>query len=313
MTDEKALTTTGKTVTVYGESGDVAALQQRIMTMLPQVAKIGPQAAYGLAQVSLAMGLNPFIGEIWAIPSKSGGYAISGGIKGMRRSAHKKAEEDGGMYTTEFRRPTDDEIEGLTVNQGDIVRACDVYVSGRRAEAFRKLTGKIPMYTGIGVYRKGESTRMNPLQCVRKRAEADGLKQAFDLPLAFSENHDDVDFIEPDVYDADYVPDGSDTTAPIAVDEVFGEYEHDGDHDIPGEKAPRDMAAPAWVTNPSETKRFYIWLNNQQLPNGKIITKGQMYEAIGVQSSLKEYTGTIGEAKQAVLDFVANWTPESKD
>jgi len=314
MSDEKGLATTSTTVAVYGESQDVALLQKRIMAMLPQVAKIGHDAAFGLAQVSLAMGLNPFIGEIWAIPVKGGGYTISGGIKGMRRSARRESKSDGGMYVVELRLPTPDEIDGLLINKGDIVRACDIFISGRRATAFREITGKIPVFTGIGIYRNGESTRMNPLQCCRKRAEADALKQAFDLPLAYSERHDDVDFIEPDVYDSDYQPVTHDVKAPQAMDELFGEYEHDGEEpvielaaeepaieqDEPEPEAP----PPAWVTNPDMTKKFYIWANNQALPNGEIISKAQIFEATGVTESIKEFTGTIGEAKMAVIAWI---------
>jgi hypothetical protein len=317
--ENKAVATTaGATVAVYGENQDVAQLQKRIMIMLPQVARIGTAAAYGLAQVSLAMGLNPFIGEIWAIPSQ-GGYAIQGGIKGIRRSAHKAAQDDGGMYITEFRRPTDLEVEGLIINPGDIVRACDVFVSGRRAEAFRALTGKVPKFTGIGIYRKGESTRMNPLQCVRKRAEADALKQAFDLPLMYGgDKPEEVDFVEAGVYDRDYDWDKNrdpDVTAPTAAAELFGDYVSDGDQpleaeivedDVPPEIEAEQPPAPNWVNDPDITKRFYIWFDKQKWLDGTPITKGDLYKLLGVSSSLKEYAGgTVGDVKQIVKDAIA--------
>lgn len=185
--EDTALVTTTSAMAVYGDREEVNALADRIMVMLPQVAKVGKPAAFALAQVAVAMRLNPFVGEIWAIPDGRGGFNIMGGIKGLRRAAHRQAKEDGGMYTVFLRVPRGEEVEGLIINKGDIVRACDVTVSGKMAEAHRVLTGEVPRYTGIGIYRNGESTRMNPLQVARKRAEADALKQAFDLPLAIPE------------------------------------------------------------------------------------------------------------------------------
>lgn len=63
--------------------------------------------------------------------------------------------------------------------------------------------------------------------------------------------------------------------------------------------------APNWVDNPDITKRFYTWLGKQTLPNGETITKAQMYEAIGVTSSLKEFKGTTGEAKTLIRKWIA--------
>jgi hypothetical protein len=187
----------------YGKVEKVREMTRRLMAMLPSAKDLGTAGAGALAQASLAMGLNPFIGQIWAIPqggrNKNGTYDTYGimvGISGLRAKAHEQAKADGGMYSVHYRIPRGEEVEGLAINQGDIVRACDLVVSGRRARAHLEMTKEVPRYTGIGVYRKGERTKMNPLQVARKRAEAEAIKQAFDVPLSFVSGPGNVTDIE---------------------------------------------------------------------------------------------------------------------
>lgn len=171
-------------VSGYGSRGEVKEMADRLTSMLPGVKKAGPMNALALAQVAVRMGLNPFVGEIWLIPSQGGTFSIMTGIKGLRRAARSQAAADDGFYTVSFRLPHEDELTGMKIKQGDIIRACDLYLSGEGAKRFHAFTGVVPMFIGIGIYRSGEATRMEPLQVARKRAEADALKQAFDLPLA---------------------------------------------------------------------------------------------------------------------------------
>jgi len=66
---EKALTVQKETeLTAYGGRPEIRELTDRLMVMLPSAKDLGKAGAMALAQASLAMGLNPFIGEIWAIP-----------------------------------------------------------------------------------------------------------------------------------------------------------------------------------------------------------------------------------------------------
>ena len=186
MTDETPLATRPDVeLEAYGEIDKVREMTRRLMAMLPSAKDLGPAGAGALAQASLAMGLNPFIGQVWAIPQRGGTYGIMVGISGLRAKAHEQAKADHGMYSVTYRQVREDEIEGLQINKGDIVRACDLTVSGDRARRHLEMTREVPRYTGIGVYRSGESTKMNPLQVARKRAEAEAIKQAFDVPLSF--------------------------------------------------------------------------------------------------------------------------------
>jgi hypothetical protein len=186
MSDEQntaiATVDEGMTLEVYGGRPEIREMADRLLVMLPQVKDLGRAGAMALAQVSLAMGLNPFIGEIWAIPQKGGTFAIMPGIKGLRRKAREWCEERRARYHVFLRPASVDEIEGYALNTGDIVRACELTIIDSFALELLKATGQQLVYTGIGVYKTGEYTKMNPLQVARKRAEADAIKQAFDVP-----------------------------------------------------------------------------------------------------------------------------------
>jgi len=188
MTDETAVAVREQDeirLDAYGGRPEIREMSKRLMAMLPSVKQLGSVGAMALAQAALAMGLNPFIGEVWAIPQDRTGktFAIMPGIKGIRRKAREQTAADNGYYTVSFRSARPEEVEGLIIGGGDIVRACDLRVVGDRALKLYKITGAVPCFTGIGVYRHGESTKMMPLHVARKRAEADALKQAFDIPL----------------------------------------------------------------------------------------------------------------------------------
>jgi hypothetical protein len=116
----------------------------------------------------------------------------------------------------------------------------------------------------------------------------------------------------------------SEVTASQAMDELFGEYEHDGEQPVIGdyveEMTPEPLPnatqqahlVPNWVNDPDVTKRFYTWVGKQMLPNGEVISKAQIYEAIGVESSLKEFTGTPGEAKTMIRKWIDDGIAEAE-
>jgi hypothetical protein len=219
----------------YGELEQVREMTRRLLVMLPSAKELGPAGAGALAQASLAMGLNPFIGEVWAIPQRGGTYAIMVGIKGLRAKAHEQAKADDGMYTVVYRIPRAEEIEGLQINKGDIVRACDLVVSGKCARRHFEFTQEVPRYTGIGVYRNGESTKMNPLQVARKRAEADAIKQAFDVPLSFVSGPSQLSDIEIEEMPERYTEHGGQLVNGASVgdaeyEELTGDPFLNGDH-----------------------------------------------------------------------------------
>lgn len=308
----------GVTLEVYGGRPEIREMSDRLMLMLPQVKKLGKPGAMALAQVSLAMGLNPFIGEIWAIPQDKNGatFAIMPGIKGLRRKAREWCERHSARYHVYLRTAREDEIEGLRVNGGDIVRACDLTIIDQFALELLKATGQQMVYTGIGVYRNGEPTKMNPLQVARKRAEADAIKQAFDVPapVLSSGVTSDASLVDeygildempsvPEVYLEDHISDNGNAVDAIA--DVFGdvaayEYDDEPETDYPdGEGLPLPVEEAPHVWTPEEAKEFALWYRNEI-----VITDAEALDMLGVDK-ISAFLGDIDEAKKLINAQVA--------
>lgn len=154
-------------------------LADRIAEFLPQSRALPKDTRLTIAQIALAHRLDPFLGDIWAIPERNKvngewvttGYRIMIGISAWRRSAHDTGE----YWGRHFEQCTPDERKWLGAAPNDLAIKCIVY---------RRKTGHDPMeFDGYGIFRQGESSKMNPLQCVRLRAERDALKGAF--PIGF--------------------------------------------------------------------------------------------------------------------------------
>jgi hypothetical protein len=169
---------------VYADREEVRELKDRLIMLLPGVKECGEAGALALAQVALSMDLNPFLGEVWLIPQKGGSYTVMAGVKGIRRAARRQARQQGGHYSPpRFRLPTEIELAGAKLGDGDIAVACDVDIWTADATRVFELTAEKTTVSGLGIFRKGERTKMEPVQAARKRAETDAIKMAFDLPF----------------------------------------------------------------------------------------------------------------------------------
>lgn len=188
MSEERAVVARTSALDVYGAGGDIKTLADRIKLCLPGGDKLQRHEALALAQLSVAYQLNPFNGEVWYIPGK--GTQV--GIKGLRKTGHRQA-----AYWTEFVLLTQDERTQNGVPDRAIAYKCLLYrtdlirESAAACKAFREagMADAVDRYayrpaTGIGYWTVGECTKMKGDQAARKRAEADALKQAFDLPFA---------------------------------------------------------------------------------------------------------------------------------
>lgn len=177
----------------YGKREEIAAMQARIVGMMPGASKLSKEEQFGLAQIAVAHNLNPFNGEVWAIPGK--GLMI--GVKGLRKKAH---EQVNGNFWVDYREITDEaERKRWRIAPGDLAFEARLYDSanvrtftetvkaltgaGIPWEAVEKMIGTRPYTSGIGVLRATEQTKMEPVQCARKRAESNALKQRFDVPF----------------------------------------------------------------------------------------------------------------------------------
>lgn len=154
-------------------------LADRIAEFLPQSKTLPKDTRLAIAQIALAHRLDPFLGDIWAIPDRNKingewvvtGYKIMVGISAWRRSAH----ESGEYWGRHFEKCSDEERKWLGAGPNDLVIRCIIY---------RRKTGQQPAeYDGYGIFKADERSKMNPLQCVRLRAERDALKGAF--PIGF--------------------------------------------------------------------------------------------------------------------------------
>lgn len=267
---------------IYADRTQVRELAERLTQMLPNVKQLGNAGALALAQVSISMGLNPFVGEIWAIPQKGGTFSLMTGIKGLRRAARHQAAADDGMYTVAFRHVTEDEAAGLRINPGDIIRACDLWQDGRKARAFAEFTGNIPKFTGIGVYRQGEKTMMNPLHVARKRAEADALKQAYDLPIGLQPQVDE--FTHDDTYPMPAEP---------ATRGRKKLYNDPGNQNAPASAARLKVVQPPvhWIAPVEIRRAWWAWCKNELN-----LSSQQVHRLLDVES-MYNYPGTHAQAR----------------
>lgn len=185
----------------YGNANDIKTMARRIKVCLPGGDRLQESDVLALAQLSLAYNLNPFNGEVWLIVDKHGNSrGTMVGIKGLRKAARKQAN-----YWTEFQILNTQEKEDLAVPADAIGYRCLVYrtdILRQAAEAVKMMRdagmeNAFERYAyqptgGIGYCHPAEPTKMKPDQCARKRAEADALKQAFDLPFATDGNGGDA-------------------------------------------------------------------------------------------------------------------------
>jgi hypothetical protein len=161
----------------FGDRAEVGELAQRIFDFLPGARDVPPEGRLALAQIAIAHGLDPFTGEVWAIPQRNRngeviGFRLMVGIAGWRAHAHRSSEYCGRV----FRDCTPEERAALGAGSGDLAVRCIIT---------RRKTGQHAMqFDGYGLFRRGEATKMNPLQAVRLRAERDAMKASFPLSLS---------------------------------------------------------------------------------------------------------------------------------
>lgn len=191
-------------IQTYGNSDDVYSLARRIKAMVPGGSKLTDSEAQALAQVSLVTQCNPFIGEIWYIPGR--GPMI--GIKGARRHGNEEIEKAGGLgayWTPDLQICTPEEAGAGGVKDVAFSYRCIITdsvsttkyqklfletVNSLRAAGdpdpvgtAREICGKRPVWVGFGYSTHSEQTKMSKQAAARKRAEADALKQRFDIPF----------------------------------------------------------------------------------------------------------------------------------
>lgn len=193
------------TIKVYGTDQEIDKIAGRIKLMVKGGDKLSNGEARALAQISNVTGLNPFIGEIWYIPTK--GPMI--GIAGARRLFNEG--NNGSDYAFVELIPCSAAEAGVPDDVKDVVACfrCEAHSSSatrqyqqmllQTIEAMRaagsqdpfgdarEVVGKKPIWQGWGYSRKSDQSTMNKVQLAKKRAEADALKKRIVVPFGLPE------------------------------------------------------------------------------------------------------------------------------
>jgi hypothetical protein len=198
---QKEIKMSNNAMQLYGDRETVNEMAMRLVKAMPGAKKLAPEQARTLAQISVAHGLDPFNGEAWFIP----GSGVMVGIKGLRKCAKKQLKATSGenaSYWGKHHQVVDPTEYGAI--EGDVVyeyrmRDTETFNSwmtavlkmkeaGFSLDEAKAVIGTAPETVGIGILRAGEKTKMEKHQCARKRAEADAIKQRFDVEFLFSDS-----------------------------------------------------------------------------------------------------------------------------
>lgn len=177
----------------FGDRAAVRELGDRLRRFLPGGRRMGERDALELAQIALAQDLNPFAREIWFIP----GIGAVTGIEGYRKAARRQSS-----YSAKARLMTGQERQEHGLDDKDIGVICEIYRHDltQQAVEINNLAERevIPVrpVEGVGIWRPGDNIpkTKTPLWVAQKRAEVDGLRKAFDLPLGLAEGQDPDDW-----------------------------------------------------------------------------------------------------------------------
>jgi hypothetical protein len=169
----------------YGAREEVRELAERAKRFLPGGAKLTVDEACALAQVALAYNLNPFNGEVWYLKDEKTGRSagVMVGIKGLRKAARAQSKPFG--YQLGQRNMTPEERKDRKLTDDDVGRICLVYRTDTA------VPGTLPVpFEGEGVARIGDRlpATKTPVWLADKRAEADSLRKAFDLPFGVEDD-----------------------------------------------------------------------------------------------------------------------------
>ena len=206
------MTNTNTQLEVYGSNSDISAMADKIKMLLPGGKNLTPEQAMMLSQFSIAARLNPFLGECWMIANERTHetYGVVVGIKGLRRYGAHQMEAVSGNYWIQFRLITaKEERDSLGILGTAIAYEARLFdsetlrnygaswdqlrKSGVPNEVIGSILGTQPFTSGIGVWKQGEATKMQPSQCAQFRAEKDALKRRFYIPFGAMEDADETD------------------------------------------------------------------------------------------------------------------------
>ena len=236
-----------KAIEKYGDRAEIKELGYRLQSLIPGAQKLTESEANAVAQIALIHGLDPFNGEVWGLKgyskknNKIEWYGVMVGIKGLRKCARRKMSEEGGVYWVDFRRV--DPKEYGEPDESIVWAAClkdtitlnawkdtihEMTSIGIDYQEVIKMVGPAPEVVGVGIVEAGESSRMKPNALAKKRAEADALKQRFDVDfggLASVSDEEPGPYIQDpgDVVEGDFSDEVVPDVTPIDEDKILEE------------------------------------------------------------------------------------------
>lgn len=169
----------------------------QVQKFIPGIDKLPASSQWAFAAMCLAYDVDPLTGEAWAWMSNKGPTMMFG-IAGRRRKAREMLRNETGNPAADFRTElTRVDSGAYGCSPDDFVYECRLYDdkssqrwigefislhnAGFSADEAEKIIGERPYTFGVGICRATDPTRMEKNEAARKRAEANALKQRFDL------------------------------------------------------------------------------------------------------------------------------------
>ena len=261
---------------LYGNRSDVREFAERLRVTLPGASKLSGGEVTALAQLSVAHNLDPFNGEAWMIP----GSGLMVGIKGLRKAAQRQAQAEGGSFWTEITRV---EPETYSAPKNAVVYECilrDSVTTHAWAKSINAITtagipykeaiemlGKAPQKLGIGIATPEERSKMDIHQRARKRAEADAIKQRYQVDfgdqVTLSDDEPEQDYVETTM---------TEVTAPrpaevIVAELGFSPVEQEIITDVVAKNGDGVQYPPELTVVTASDGRYYVDMDTAELSN----------------------------------------------
>jgi len=273
---------------VYQEEQEhIARMRETLCKLMPGGTRFTLDEAESVARVAVMHGLDPFNGEVWGLKGKdrTGNdkwYGVMVGIKGLRKHARNQMSKSDGAYWGNFVKvdPTK-----YNANKNDIVyeyhmydthttqaythAVSDLRKAGVPYEDVVNMLGRSPKTVGVGIFVAGERTKLKPDAAAKKRAEADAIRQRFDVQWAQIDALDThtPEGIEDEWYDAPVITERSEPVDEYQLRADLGFEIEDAEPILDIEDAEPELIEDDSEYNTLQTPKGtpYFMLDEQQL------------------------------------------------
>jgi len=180
---------------LMGRRTEIREVGMRLQQFMPAAQKLTTPEAYAVAQIAVAHGLDPFNGEVWGLKGNDGVWrGVMVGIKGLRKCASRQARQENTTYWGDFRLVAPEkysepkgavvyeyELRDTTTTQAWALSLHELTTAGIPYTEAIAMLGGSPRVVGVGIAKPEEKSKMGIHARAKKRAEADALKQRFNV------------------------------------------------------------------------------------------------------------------------------------